>query len=467
MHFVEKPGTSVEAMHRITVQASKDLRAIPGVRNFGSHIGRAEVADEVVGPNFTELWISIDPDADYQATVEEDRGRRRRLSRPVPRRADVSARADQGGADRRQRDASSCACTAPTWTCCARRPRRSRRRWPTVPGRDQPEGRAAGAGAADRGAAAARGGRALRPDAGPRPPGVDDAAQGARRSARSTRGRRSSTWSSGACRRCATDLAALRALADRHARPARRCAWATWPTWPIVPTPNEIKRENASRRLDITCNVQGRDLGSVAREIEAKVQAAPVRPRVPPGVPGRVRRPAGIDAAGSTRWRRWPWSASCCCCTSIFRRGGRRCSSRCTIPFALIGGVVGGAADRRRRCRSARWSASSPCSASPPATASCWSATSATWRLEEGEPFGVGLVLRGAEERLAPILMTALATGLALRAAGDRRQQAGPRDRVPAGRRHPRRAGHLDAAEPVPAAAAVRILRAACPGGLE
>jgi Cu/Ag efflux pump CusA len=32
----------------------------------------------------------------------------------------------------------------------------------------------------------------------------------------------------------------------------------------------------------------------------------------------------------------------------------------------------------------------------------------------EGEPFGPGLVLRGARERLAPILMTASATGLAL-----------------------------------------------------
>ena len=35
-------------------------------------------------------------------------------------------------------------------------------------------------------------------------------------------------------------------------------------------------------------------------------------------------------------------------------------------------------------------------------------------RAAEGVPFGRDLVLRGAEERLAPILMTALATGLAL-----------------------------------------------------
>src|SRR5262249_52275490 len=62
-------GTSIDSMRRATALASKELRAIPGVNHFGSHIGRAEVADEVVGPNFTELWISIDSDVDYQATI--------------------------------------------------------------------------------------------------------------------------------------------------------------------------------------------------------------------------------------------------------------------------------------------------------------------------------------------------------------------------------------------------------------
>ena len=56
-------------MLRITIQVRKELRAIPGVRNFGAHIGRAEVADEVVGPNFTELWISLNPSVAYRETV--------------------------------------------------------------------------------------------------------------------------------------------------------------------------------------------------------------------------------------------------------------------------------------------------------------------------------------------------------------------------------------------------------------
>ncbi len=69
MHWVTQPGTSHEEMYRITVQASQELRSIPGVRNFGAHIGRALVSDEVVGINFTENWVSVDPNVDYDSTV--------------------------------------------------------------------------------------------------------------------------------------------------------------------------------------------------------------------------------------------------------------------------------------------------------------------------------------------------------------------------------------------------------------
>ncbi len=69
MHWVGKPGTSLAEMRRTIELASKELRAIPGIKHFGSHIGRAEVADEVVGPNFAELWISIDDQADHAQTI--------------------------------------------------------------------------------------------------------------------------------------------------------------------------------------------------------------------------------------------------------------------------------------------------------------------------------------------------------------------------------------------------------------
>ena len=69
MHWITKPGTSVAEERRMSMQASRELRAIPGVRNFGSHIGQALLADEVNGVNFAENWISIDPKVDYDATV--------------------------------------------------------------------------------------------------------------------------------------------------------------------------------------------------------------------------------------------------------------------------------------------------------------------------------------------------------------------------------------------------------------
>ncbi|MCB9694742.1 MAG: efflux RND transporter permease subunit [Alphaproteobacteria bacterium] len=65
MHWVEQPGTSLTAMRRITERVGEELVQVPGVRSFGAHIGRAEAADEVVGPNFTELWVGLEDGADH------------------------------------------------------------------------------------------------------------------------------------------------------------------------------------------------------------------------------------------------------------------------------------------------------------------------------------------------------------------------------------------------------------------
>ena len=52
MHWLSQPGTSVAEETRVSVSACQDLRRIPGVRNCGSHIGQALLADEVYGVDF-------------------------------------------------------------------------------------------------------------------------------------------------------------------------------------------------------------------------------------------------------------------------------------------------------------------------------------------------------------------------------------------------------------------------------
>lgn len=69
IEWVGAPGTSRPEMNRITAQVTQELRSIPGVRNVGSHVGRAVTGDAVVGINSGELWVSIDPAEDYNATV--------------------------------------------------------------------------------------------------------------------------------------------------------------------------------------------------------------------------------------------------------------------------------------------------------------------------------------------------------------------------------------------------------------
>ncbi|KWE58252.1 acriflavin resistance protein [Burkholderia ubonensis] len=69
VNWTTPPGTSHEESFRITSRACRELRALPGVRYAGAHVGRAVTGDQVVEINASQIWISLDPTADYEKTV--------------------------------------------------------------------------------------------------------------------------------------------------------------------------------------------------------------------------------------------------------------------------------------------------------------------------------------------------------------------------------------------------------------
>jgi Cu/Ag efflux pump CusA len=73
-------GTSLPEMDRITARASRELRALPGVAQVGTSVGQATLGDQAVGSDSAQTWITIDPDADYDATL----GRIRRVVAGYP-----------------------------------------------------------------------------------------------------------------------------------------------------------------------------------------------------------------------------------------------------------------------------------------------------------------------------------------------------------------------------------------------
>jgi Cu/Ag efflux pump CusA len=70
MHWLAKPDTSLQEEVRTTKLVNAELLEIPGVRNAGSHIGNALLGDEPYGVYFGENWISVDKSVDYDKTRE-------------------------------------------------------------------------------------------------------------------------------------------------------------------------------------------------------------------------------------------------------------------------------------------------------------------------------------------------------------------------------------------------------------
>ncbi len=402
MHWVEKPGTSLDAMRRITINVSKELRAIPGVRNFGSHIGRAEVADEVVGPNFTELWISLDPDVEYDATlatIQEVVDGYPGLYRDVLTYLKERIKEVLSGASA----TVVIRIFGPDLAVLRNKAHEVARSLDGIEGivdlKVEPQ--------------------VLVPQIKIKV-NTDAAAQfgltpGQIRQSINTlvKGRTVgelyqqqkvigvAVWGEARIR---SDLNAVQELRIETAF-GTPVPLKTVANIQIVPTPNTIKREGASRRLDVTCNVKGLDLGSVAKEIEAKLQSIKFEQGYHPELLG--------EYAERTRASQQLLVLSFIALAGVLVLLQVEFSSTrlmllvaLTLPFALIGGVVGaflgggilslgslvgfvtvlGIAARNGIMLVSHFR---------------------HLEQQEGQPFGLDLVVRGAMERLAPILMTA------------------------------------------------------------
>ncbi len=410
MHWVEKPGIGIDAMNRITIRASEELRSIKGVRNFGAHIGRAEVADEVVGPNFTELWISIDEDVPYEETVAEVQevvdgypGLYRDLLTYLTERIKEVLTGASGaivvriyGPDLEtlREKADEVEAVMKTVEGVTNLKVEQQVLVPQVQVRFRPEAAA-----------------------------VFGLTPGDVISATSTlvNGTRVGevyeeqkiygvvVWGTESVRR---DIDALRELLIDTPSGAQ-VPLSDVADISIRPAPNSIKREGASRRIDVICNVDGRDLGSVAEDVEKTVVS-----QVQFGQGYHPEFLGEYAEAQASRQRLLILSIGSLIGILLllyvdFQSVRLVMLIFMALPFALIGGVGGafiaggvislgsligfvtvlGVAARNgimliEHYRHLRW--------------------------QEGMPFGRELVLRGAEERLPPILMTALTTGLAL-----------------------------------------------------
>jgi Cu/Ag efflux pump CusA len=180
----------------------------------------------------------------------------------------------------------------------------------------------------------------------------------------------------------------------------------------LQPNPNAIERQSDSRYLDVGAGVSGRDLGAVVHDIKAKLHAV------------RLDRGYHIEVLGEYKERQAAQSrlleSSLIAGVLIlfllqasFRRWRLAFLTFVTLPMALVGGVL------------AAWIGGGVVSLGALVGFFTVFGIAARngillinhWQHlenEEGMEFGPALVLRGARERLSPILMTSLATGLAL-----------------------------------------------------
>lgn len=409
MHWVARPGTSLEAVSRTANLARAELLTVPGVRNFGAHIGRAEVADEVVGPNFAELWISVDPNADLTATSQRVRevvdgypGVFRDVQTYLQERMREVLSGGGGAIVVRLRgdDIDSLRTIAGTLAHDLE----------AVPGisHARPEAQVlvpqiqirvdverCAAFGVEPGLVRARAATLLSGDT-------------VGQFVRSLQPIDVVVWGNEASR---ADVASLRDLAIAvDGSVLTRLGDVA--DVQIVPVPNAIAHDAITRKLDVLIDLApGADLSRVSAEVATRASAL----RLPPGHHAEVLGEGAARSAARTRL----FSVAALALVGIFfvlladfRSGRLALMVFSSLPFALVGGIVAAATSGVVSLGTLIGLVA----VIGIAARNGIMLVSHYRHLEheEGVPFGVELVVRGARERLAPILMTALATGLAL-----------------------------------------------------
>jgi Cu/Ag efflux pump CusA len=180
----------------------------------------------------------------------------------------------------------------------------------------------------------------------------------------------------------------------------------------LVPVANKIKRENNSRRIDIHANVKGRDLGAVADDVEDRLEKVQFPVGYHPHLLGEYKE---REAAQGNLL---VFSLAAAFAVFLILQasfGDWRLAALIflALPAALVGGLLGAFLGDRVISLGSLVGIITVLGI---ATRNSILLIQHYRHLEhvEKEPFGIGLVLRGASERLSPILMTTLCTGLAL-----------------------------------------------------
>jgi CzcA family heavy metal efflux pump len=418
MHWVTPPGTSGNEEKRITARAYHDLIAIPGVRNFGSHIGQALLADEVYGIYFGENWISIDPSVDYQTTrdaiqkvVDSYPGLYRDVQTYLRER--INEVVSGGGHSLVVRLFGP---ELPVLRSEAERVQAALQDIEGIEGLhvelqvEIPSVQVQ----VDLAKAAAVG---LKPGDVRRHAATMMAGEEVGDMFRDGKAYDVNVWSTPATRSDFTAIQNL--LIDTPS--GTRVRLGDIADVRVVPTANEVRRENDSRRIDVSADVAaGRALGDVARDVDARLRTVDM----PFGYHAEILGEYAERQAAQNTLFLFAIAAA----VGIFfllaaAFGNVRLAvlAFVTLPTALVGGVL------------AAWLGGSVISLGSLVgflTVFGIAARNGIMLInhyqhlerEEGETFGLALVVRGARERLAPILMTASATGLAivpLVAAGD------------------------------------------------